>query len=1196
MPILEQDIKLLKSQGMSDMPEGGGAPTGVAIVDNLSNNIFPDISELDRIVGDVSLRQIYVGVDTAGTDVYMGARAIIGKPPGDPQVSALLFQTAFFDRRTDMQADIESYLARGPKWHGHLFDTHIQGQRAIVLLQREGTELPTVGKTLVLVGNEGFGTEYEQYVRVTDVSAVVRGFTVADGSSTRSFRRQVVTCEISDPLRTDFFGVEATDLDAGAPFEGKARVRDTLVADAASYYGAAPLALPGSVGDLQVKASSIHASLVPAAQSETPIADARPNQAIAGAVAAAGGDVISVTTSASFDADHALYIGGGILPGSLAITGAASLTDRAGVLLDASNAQVGTVDYVNGVLSLVSPYGYVGAKTVSYRLGADPGTAACSMAIPVTASNRSSSWTFVLDPLPAAASLRVSYMSGGRWYLLSDAGDGALRGADAAFGAGQLSRSTGSVVITLGAAPDVGSKIIATWAPSSATVAGEAPGASRAYFELSLGRMLAAGSISISWNHGDVAGTATDSAGQIVGDAVGSVDYEAGYIRISPDALPGPGVVFAVTLADAASGSSGALALTDAGATLTGSLPAGVSPGSVAITVQIAHAFASELYNAPGAAGYKLVDNAGALEVIMGNGTRSGAVGAINYATGAVTINKSIAGLVTAPFDHRIKTATTTGGIVQEGYPLVGHSTETVTGTVSPAGALARYTVGTGAGGSVSISGGPLKLPTSARVSQLLAVGRDGAVPSGYVSQNFAGRIGSALLINRSRSPMLYLDPPANVADWGSPVGTLSGALAVLDTWPAGAPAAVDVSASAGSYGGLTVERTVFRFPLAPLRPASVTVSATTLDNRNINATADASGVINTADMVGTVDFSTGIVEVVFKTTEGNTGSPWALDVSALGLAGVSTITAGHVRAESIRMAGVAYTYLPLQADIVGLDPVRLPTDGRVPIMRPGDVAVIHHTAETTPQSVINGQTLSAGRTRLARARLLGNDGSVIASGYTLNLDAGTAYITDATGMPQPVRLEHMIKDEVVVSDAQINGVITLTRPLTHVFPLGSYVSSALLIGDLSARVSLLFDQSTWTGEWSDARIGTALSAQYNDIQFPIVVSNAGAVTERWALRFKNTTQFELLGEHLGFIAEGDVSNDFSPQNLAAGRPYFTLLAAGWGGGWPVGGVLRINTAGAMHPIGVVRTVQQGDATLQDDKFTLIILGDRGRV
>lgn len=64
MPILEQDIVFLKSEVMADVPEGGGAATGNVVVDNVSNNVFDDIPELSRIVGEVSLRKISLAVRT----------------------------------------------------------------------------------------------------------------------------------------------------------------------------------------------------------------------------------------------------------------------------------------------------------------------------------------------------------------------------------------------------------------------------------------------------------------------------------------------------------------------------------------------------------------------------------------------------------------------------------------------------------------------------------------------------------------------------------------------------------------------------------------------------------------------------------------------------------------------------------------------------------------------------------------------------------------------------------------------------------------------------------------------------------------------------------------------------------------------------------------------------------------------------
>ena len=114
-----------------------------------------------------------------------------------------------------------------------------------------------------------------------------------------------------------------------------------------------------------------------------------------------------------------------------------------------------------------------------------------------------------------------------------------------------------------------------------------------------------------------------------------------------------------------------------------------------------------------------------------------------------------------------------------------------------------------------------------------------------------------------------------------------------------------------------------------------------------------------------------------------------------------------------------------------------------------------------------------------------------------------------------------------------------------------------------------------------------------NLISHPIEVTNDGAVTERWALVFTNTTAFRLIGEHVGVIAEGNTAADFSPLNPFTGQPYFTIRAAAWGGGWSTGNVVRINTVGALHPVGVARTTQQGDATLNDDSFTLVVMGDR---
>lgn len=155
MPIQSGDVKLLKSAVMADVPEGGGAPTGLVIADGVSNAIFPDISELDRAGGRVNLRKSFVQVATDDTDTYFGANVIVAEPPQDERVSVTLFSTRkTFDTREQAHTRIEAYLNKGPEWAGYLFENHIAGQRVIQLFQRLSDAVPNVGQTLVLIENE----------------------------------------------------------------------------------------------------------------------------------------------------------------------------------------------------------------------------------------------------------------------------------------------------------------------------------------------------------------------------------------------------------------------------------------------------------------------------------------------------------------------------------------------------------------------------------------------------------------------------------------------------------------------------------------------------------------------------------------------------------------------------------------------------------------------------------------------------------------------------------------------------------------------------------------------------------------------------------------------------------------------------------------------------------------------------------
>ena len=392
------------------------------------------------------------------------------------------------------------------------------------------------------------------------------------------------------------------------------------------------------------------------------------------------------------------------------------------------------------------------------------------------------------------------------------------------------------------------------------------------------------------------------------------------------------------------------------------------------------------------------------------------------------------------------------------------------------------------------------------------------------------------------------------------------------------------------------------RTQAAPIKPSGFVMNLSDAQGNSITATAGIDGLISDAHLRGKIDYQTGVVELQFGDYVLDTSlTPeqkleWWYSADDIGAVQPDKIwRPWPVDPTTLRYNSVAYFYLPIDADLLGLDPVRLPQDGRVPIFRVGSYAVVGHTGVTAPATVLNTQTVDTGRTRLSRVRVIGADKGVIHNGYTANLDAGTVTFVDVTGYAQPIKIEHRIEDLARVSDVQINGTLTFTKQLSHDFPMGSIVSSALISGDLKARVSHLFDQETWNSTWVDSPVGNLALGTYNDAVAPIVVTNEGGLTERWVLRFTSTTAFQCIGENVGLIATGTINTDFAPINPISGTPYFEIAALGWGGGWSTGNILRINTVGAMYPFAAIRTVQQGVSAGTDYSFELLGRGDIDR-
>lgn len=1201
MTILDGDIKLLASQRLTDTTDGGGRVTGHEIVSGEHNSLFPDISDLDRTYGVVSMRKAFLAVQTDDVDTYRGAHTTVLLPPSDPNVGLCLMTTKdHHDTRANARDVLERYLARGPKWQGFLYDTQLQGQRAIRFFQRAEARLPEIGETLVLVGNEGKAGEFEQYVRVLDVSQKLTKFQVP---GLPEFTRNVVTCLLADPLRYTFEGEQPTPYDVVTNI--KTALRETVVADATNYYATTKLVEDVALGALQIKAKTIFTQLVPAARSETPAVDLTAAGELASLVDSGKG-LVSFNTVASIAPSRGIYLGSGAKPGTVIITiGAAVITDKGGELVVAGSV-IGAIDYGRGQLDFNAQcpnYG-TASKAISFWPAARPARIADTARIEVKANNRGYAYTITLLPTPAPGTTTVSFMAQGKWYDLKDNGRGELLGADRAYGTGIINLATGSVMLTLGALPDVDTSIMFSWAtPVNYTNrSGQAISISKSAWQLPHSGVTPK-SLVLTWGSGKSANDGVGD-GKIRGDITGTINYAEGIIDLEHITLPALGQEYSAQYQYGepvterhvepgrvnTPGQVGHLSITLDG---SGGGATNLTPGSVHVKFNaLYHKFDvddQELVIQTRDPIITLRDN-GQGKLIDASGNE---LGAINYAAG--TLHFMPDGQAPLP---KPTYAWVTVGTRWEGNQQLAVQRWTMTGIQYHNTA---YTFPDGENGWVEVTyrnNNSAQAQNATLTAQALRIDVTPGFAEAILEGSMRFTLGGSTYVDRQG--LLYRNPDPETGA-GIQAGTIdySNGLAVLADWAAGQAAQPALQSLATSFSAQSVDAVTFRTPGAPLAPGSLYIAANTASGRRIEATADGDGYFTTTDMEGRVSYQTGIVQVRFGrkvTAAGNESQPW-YDPELVGEDGKIWRPVSVV-ADTIRFNCVVFSYLPLDADIIGLDPVRLPSDGRVPFLRKGNTVVVHSTQRSAfPLGVQAGQTLSTGRVRLAKAYVEDHTGKKLAANlYSVNLDSGVVTLSGSfslTGYVEPLTVVHRIEDMSLVSDVEISGRLILTKGLSHAYSAAdTLVSSALIMGDLWARYTNLFDQRVWTNKWQDFVDGDQSIAQYNDTDFPLMVTNRATLQERWAIIFQTPTTFVLVGEHVGQIAIGDVNSDFAPVNPNNQQPYFRLDSRGWGSGWVTGNVLRFTTQAASYPIWLIRTILQSVAASDSDRFELQLRGN----
>lgn len=325
-------------------------------------------------------------------------------------------------------------------------------------------------------------------------------------------------------------------------------------------------------------------------------------------------------------------------------------------------------------------------------------------------------------------------------------------------------------------------------------------------------------------------------------------------------------------------------------------------------------------------------------KVVQDDASGNIAGGLINYGTGEVTG----VSVLDSDIEYNTYSTTVVGNVVTAAEWTTATGSQTWVGPGSVTYALASAVASGTQTGAVNWSG-ELEI-------DILQSSQDALVPG-----TVRFRLGTVSYSDRDGlSGLLYL------AD-GSQAGTIDygSGKARITEWSGITSGTVTIDSCLSARGEYHISSAYFRAASAPLAPGSLQVVAVQDDGDGISATGDTDGLV-TGDGIdtGTVEHDIGAVALTFDEP---------------------------VFPSTLKYSATAFTIIPLDPAIIGIDPVRLPPDGRVPIIRAGDYVVIYEdgtTALTNP--AVAGATYAVGQTDLAFSYL--SDG---AGEQTESLPAG---------------------------------------------------------------------------------------------------------------------------------------------------------------------------------------------------------------
>lgn len=183
MTILSSEIKTYRSAIVNDTINNGGSLSDISEPDGLSNSLWPDISEVQRINGIVQYRKVFIKIDNASDFGLGNVRVGLMTPTAGEDIMVLYAGT-----ETDTQSTVVTTNAYGA---GTLDVSVNAAATSIAVLVEDGDVILFRNGDLIRISNKETldGEGYEEFVRVL---------------GTPSIAGDVVTISLATPLSNSY--------------------------------------------------------------------------------------------------------------------------------------------------------------------------------------------------------------------------------------------------------------------------------------------------------------------------------------------------------------------------------------------------------------------------------------------------------------------------------------------------------------------------------------------------------------------------------------------------------------------------------------------------------------------------------------------------------------------------------------------------------------------------------------------------------------------------------------------------------------------------------------------------------------------------------------------------------------------------------------------------------------------------------